>query len=275
MRNRVFVLVCALLISQAAWAEETRLEIIPLKHLTVEQAIPLVQPFAGQEGVVRGMNNQLIVRATPASLQQIKQVLDSVDKAPRRLLITVKQDNGTNSRDSAASLAARVGQGDVRATVGDPPADLEGAELRLRRTDTQEDDAVSQRLQVTEGYEAFIQVGQSVPVPESSVGVAGGAYVIHDSIQFKDVTTGFSVVPRVNGDIVTLDINPHRGKLNQNNGSIAVQRISTTVSGHLGEWIDIGGNAQDSNRTTHGILSSTDSVSSTQGHVLLKVESLD
>jgi type II secretory pathway component GspD/PulD (secretin) len=260
---------------QAVWAEQTQLEIIPLKHLTVEQAIPLVEPFAGAEAVVTGMNNQLIVRATAANLAQIKQALAAFDVAAASLLISVKQDNGETSSDTSIDFSGRIESGDVTASVGDPAPGSDGAELRLRRTDAQADDTISQQIRVTEGYAAFIQIGQSVPVPGSSVGVSGDTVVVHDSIEFKDVTTGFSVLPRVNGDIVTLDISPQRERFNQADGSIDVQRVSTTVSGRLGEWIDIGAVTQSTSQRGSGILSSSSGASATQGRVLLKVDRLD
>lgn len=280
MRKKLkFIIVWCLcgagLSGQTVWAEQTQLEIIPLKHLTVEQAIPLVEPFAGAEGVVRGMNNQLIVRAAPENLAQIKEALAAFDVAAASLLISVKQDNGETSSDTSIDFSGRIESGDVTTSVGDPPPGSEGAELRLRRTDVQADDTISQQIRVTEGYEAFIQIGQSVPVPESSVGISGGTVVVHDSIEFKDVTTGFSVLPRVNGDTVTLDISPRRERFNQADGSIDVQRVSTTVSGRLGEWIDIGGVVQSTSQSGSGILSSSSGASNTQGRVLLKVDRLD
>lgn len=63
-----------------------------------------------------------------------------------------------------------------------------------------------------------------------------------EGTEYRDANTGFSVLPRLQGDIVTLDINPQRDSFDdQRRGTVNVQRVTTTVSGRLGEWIDLGG----------------------------------
>lgn len=91
----------------------------------------------------------------------------------------------------------------------------------------------------------------------------------------KDVTTGFSVLPRVSGDNVTLEISPQRAVLDQRDGgAINIQRIHTTVSGKLGEWIDIGGAVREQRSVDSDILSSPRDLRDEQRRVLIKVEEI-
>ena len=111
-------------------------------------------------------------------------------------------------------------------------------------------DRNTQTLRVLEGREAFIGVGQSVPVGGRQVTrtVVNGQVVeqVVDTTQYRDVATGFYVRPRVAGDHVILDISAQRESLSSDiRGGVNVQRAVTTVSGRLGEWIEIGGIRQD------------------------------
>ncbi|MDO9372046.1 MAG: secretin N-terminal domain-containing protein, partial [Gammaproteobacteria bacterium] len=106
MRAARFIFLIALM--QPAFADEPTLEIIPLRHLTVEQAITLVKPFLEKEGALSGWNNQLVVRTTPENLAQIRKMLQTLDVPPRRLLITVKQDRQIEQADNEISTKGEI-----------------------------------------------------------------------------------------------------------------------------------------------------------------------
>ena len=102
---------------------------------------------------------------------------------------------------------------------------------------------------------------------------------VNNAVEYRDITSGFYVLPRLAGDRVTLEINPQRDtparpEQNLPPGSVNVQQASTTVSGRLGEWIEVGGVVQGvaSQQTT--ILGSTRELSSDNRRILLKVEEL-
>ena len=99
---------------------------------------------------------------------------------------------------------------------------------------------------VRQGKPALIEIGQSVPVAERRVKGGGIDPRLYNTITYKDVTTGFRVLPRVSGSIVTLEISPQRAAPSaQGGGSCDIAQMHTTVSGTLGEWIDIGGAVQE------------------------------
>ena len=94
-----------------------------------------------------------------------------------------------------------------------------------------------------------------------------------DSIAYRDGTTGFSVVPRLSGERVTLEINPQRDTLGAG-GAVNVQRVTSTVSGRLGEWMELGGIGQDMNAQSSGILSSAQGSRQDNRRVWVKVDEL-
>ena len=51
------------------------------------------------------MQGKLIIRTTPKNLREIKQLLNEIDNAPRRLMITVKQDVDSTTARSLLKLS--------------------------------------------------------------------------------------------------------------------------------------------------------------------------
>lgn len=284
-----YVMLAAACMCAAVLAQTTVLEVIPLKYRTAEQVIPIIQPMLAREGSVSGLQNQLVVRTTPANLEEIRRILASVDTMPRRLLVTVRQDADSERHrraaevsDSVGSDRARVvvpGSGDRRGgnvVLQDGDDQVRGRVLDSRSADT---DRNTQTIQVLEGSSAFIRVGQSVPVPSRQFvrSVVGGRVVeqVVDTVEYRDAATGFYALPRVMGDRVTLDISPQRDTLNrQIPGAVDVQRVVTTVSGRLGEWIEIGGLDQSRSEQRSHILGSSSRTGTDNRRVLIKVEEL-
>lgn len=272
------------------------LEVIQLKYRTAEQVIPVLQPLIPPPGTISGLQNQLIVRTTPANLADIRRVLETLDAMPRRLMITVRQDAMLDRDRTAAGISGRVSSGNAAVTVPGSTAGrgASGGTLEVQRGDdavrgridntrSLESDRNVQTLQVLEGNSAFIRSGQSVPVPQRQVvrTVVNGQIVerVSSAVEYRDVMSGFSVLPRVSGDRVTLEVSPQSDTLanpgqNPAGGSINVQRAATTVSGRLGEWIEIGGMTQSAASEQSVLLGSTRETASDNRRILLKVEEI-
>ena len=248
------VLLCCAQVSLAL--AQLTVEIIPLKYRNGEQVIPVLQPLLGRESSISNFQNQLVIRATPAELAQIKRVLAGIDTAPKRLLITVRQDADLERDRREVEVSGSIGNDHARITIPGSGSRSGGNvvlrdgddRLRARIVDTQQinRDRTAQTIQVLEGHSAYIRTGESRPVPNRQVvrTVVNGQIVdrVVDSTEYREANTGFHVLPRVQGDRVTLDINPQRESFDeQRRGAVNTQRVVTTVSGRLGEWIDLGG----------------------------------
>ncbi len=237
----------------AAQAQEQVMEIIPLQHRLVEDMIPIIRPLVDEGGTVTGMNNQLIVRSSPANLQSIKKIIAELDTAPRMLRITVTQDvNALRSGDEAA-LSGYYRSGDVTARLPDAGQRRKGAsvtiggeqgKLRYRQLSTRSrnDRHNVHFVQALEGRPAWIQTGSELPLAVQSVILGYGSVVVNEGVRYKTVSSGFYVLPRISGDRVILEIQPRLESLDPHHtGRIDVQRTTTSVSGRLGEWIDLAG----------------------------------
>src|SRR5438309_5487462 len=206
----------------AAWAAHSltqqALEIIPLRHRTLDQVLPALQPLVEPGGALTGQSGQLIVRTSPANLAEIKRALEAIDRPPRRLQISVRFDDSLEAASQGIEAGGRVGGGGSR------------VDARVQGARSAAADRVEQRLVVLEGGRAFITTGQSRPVMQRQRIQTPAGAVAQATIAMPDSGTGFDVTPRVAGDRVLIDIGSQR----------ETQRIVSTVSGPLGEWFALG-----------------------------------
>ena len=246
-----------------AFAQGT-LEVIPLRHRTAEQVIPILRPLLEPGGALSGQYNQLIVRTSPGNLAQIRSALDAIDRPARRLLISVRFD-------AAQDTARRDVQGAVRITSEGNSS----AAVRIDNTSSRQDERVDQRVQVLEGGRATIATGQSRPLRQRQVIRTPGGQVVQESTVIQDATTGFEVVPRLSGGDVILEIAPQRENFAPGrSGAIQGERIASTMSARLGEWFELGGTASSSSRSESGILSSRDGTAAGDRRIWVKVEEI-
>jgi type II secretory pathway component GspD/PulD (secretin) len=280
-------LIWVVLASITAHAQTTVLEVVPLRYRMAQEVIPIIQPMLAREGSVSGFQGQLVIRTTPANLEEIKRILASLDTAPRQLLITVRQDALVDRSRSAAEVSGSVGGDHGRVTVPGS-SESRGGSVVLHEGDDSvrlhviegsgsQSDRNTQSVRVMEGREAFVRVGESVPVRERQVqrSVVGARVVeqVVETTQYRDAATGFYVLPRISGDRVTLDISTQRESLSRPvQGGVSVQSVVTTVSGRLGEWMEIGGIGQDASGQQSVLLGRTTTATRDSGRVLIKVE---
>ena len=273
---RALILAAMLALALAAQAQQTVLEVIQLNYRNADQVIPMLQPLLAPGGTISGMQNRIIVRTTPQNLAELRKILDVVDAMPRKLLISVRQQSAASGMGSESEVSGSVGNDRARVTVPGT-ASNQGGNAVIRRGDDMVSGRVSQSqstatdssvqtLQVLEGNEAFIQVGQSVPVRSQS---AQGS----ETIQYRDAGAGFYVRPRVSGNQVTLSISTRRDSVaDPNTGAINVQHVDTVVSGRLGEWLEVGGIAQESVQRDTGTVYRRSVSGLDDRRVFLKVE---
>lgn len=274
------------LMAALALAQQSVLEVITLRYRTADQIIPLLEPFIDRGGSLSGMQNQLIVRTSPANLAELRRIIDQVDARPRQLLVTVRQDVDLATARRETELSGRVGIGDSAGiAVPGSRGRNEGLVVqggsgdtfvrgRIAARDVVASDANTQRVQVLEGNVAFIRIGQSVPVPSRQVVQTPYGTQVVESTQFRDLNTGFQVLPRVAGDTVTVEINPQRERPGRYPGTANVQGVSTVVSAPLGEWMEIGGTSSTGSMQSSGNLGQRSDTGTERRSILLMVQEI-
>lgn len=221
------------------------LEVIELRNRSAEEIIPIVRPLLEPGGVVTGTSFQLLVRTSPANLAQIRSAVAAVDRPARALRITVGQ--GTLEAASSANVRGGVtaGSDEVRVGINRPPGASTGATVQADARNSSGQLRNVSSVQTLEGSETWIAVGQSVPV-RTTESVPGRPGTVRRTTTFSDASTGFFATARVNGDRVTLEISPQQQRLRPGSGgAIQTAGATTTVSGRLGQWLQVGA-VQDS-----------------------------
>jgi hypothetical protein len=235
MRHGMYLLVLILtLCAGAVQAEQrTAIQVIELQHRTAEDVIPLLAPLLGSGEVVTGTGMRLILRSSPATLAEVRQVLDRLDAAPATLLVSVRRGSTGGSLERGVQVQGRVGG----VIIGD------GSDTRVIRRETTERDGSTQTLRVLEGQAALIRTGESVPVVSHGPLLWPGGGLTAPGIDYRDLERGFLVRPRVVGDDrVQLEIRQvHEREARGGAGRIEFQQVDTVLSGELGEWIRVGG----------------------------------
>ena len=244
-----------LLVTPAAHAQS--LATIPLKFRTAEDLLPILQPLVPQGSVITGTGDMLFVRADAATLGQIREAVASLDRAPRQLLITVGQVTNAQGSGTSVRASGTLGSGDLQVGVNRPPQASTGGQVVVRSGTAGDDVRNVSSVRALEGYETYVSLGQSRPF--TSTTVTGGTHyppVVSQSTEFRDVQTGFYATPRVSGDRVTLEISSRQQRLADGGHSapVATGSVTTTVTGRLGEWMQIGGAVDDTAGTDSGIV---------------------
>ena len=183
------------------------------------------------------------------------------DPSPRRLMISVAQGLAADGSRQGVGVSS-------------------GPQVRIWDSRSTENVRVVQTVQALDGRSALVQMGQSVPVRDRQVtrSIVGGRMVEHvvDGVDYRNVNTGFLVLPRVSGDRVTLEISAQREAFVEPRpgGSIDVQRVVTTVSGRLGEWIEVSAMSDERGSNREVILGRAGDIRSESRSMLLKVDEL-
>jgi len=243
---------------------------IQLSNRPAEEVIPIVKPMLGADDAITGQGFKIFLRSSSETLAQVKEMIDVLDVAAKTLQISVFQGSTRGlgalgiggsiqieSDDASVGIGGNkkaAGGGSITYSTSNGSGSINSTSTRMRL----EDNPIHQ-IRVTAGTEAYIETGEQIPyfsganwiVPKA---VAGG-------IEYKDVTTGFYVLPRIHGDNVTLQVSPFKNsQSNARGGNIETQHANTTITGRVGEWLLIGGVTEQLKRAQSG----TGSYSSTQ-----------
>jgi type II secretory pathway component GspD/PulD (secretin) len=251
-------------------------QVIELRHRNADQLIPALQPLLEPGGALTGMDAMLFVRTSPGNLAQIRQAVAALDRRLRQLRITVAQDTLGTDAATAVRGSATVGSGDVQVGVNRPPAGDPGVAVIARQSTQRTDLRNVGSVATLEGAETFISIGQSAPITNTQVTTGRWGPNVARTTEFRDASTGFYATPRVNGDVVTLDLAPRQQRFSgpTSDRRIETAGITTQVSGRLGEWILVGGSSSGSRGATSGLLTWGTSSDAAAYSVWVKVEEL-
>ena len=264
-------------------AQQMQVEVIELYARDADEMVRLLRPMLAPGGTIRGFRDKLVISTTPQNLADLRRILNQVDAPPRQLLITLRQDVSSQIHDRELDVSGSVGGERARITV--PPNSPSGVspgaakassgadhvEVQIGSLSSDRSGGSVQNFRVIEGEPAFISVGESVPirVQSASGNVRGGP------VEYHDVASGFFAIARLRGETVTIQLASSADTvIDRKTGSARIERISSVLSGRIGEWLEVGGVAQSMNRDSTGTLSYRSESASEQRRTYIKVEEL-
>ncbi len=204
---------------------------IPVSHRPAAELVRILAPLLEPGEAMVLAEDVLVVKAPPARTEEIRRLVERLDRSLRTLIIQVIQSDrlSLDELNAGGSASVTLPQGPIRARG------------HVYRTESDRGRAEAQHLKVLEGQPAFIAVGEERPVPRLWVG--GWPPVVTGGIDYKPVTSGFRVVPRLAGDCrVRLEIAPWSKRVGDlGDGRIEVGAAATVVEVPPGRWIELGG----------------------------------
>ncbi len=239
------------------------LEVITLRYSTAEQVLPTLRPLLEPGATLTGKSSQLIVRASPGNIAEIRRALEAIDLPRKRLQISVRFDESQASAEGGVAAAGRIGR--QRSHV----------EARGQSSGAVSAERVDQRIQVLEGGRAYIATGQVRTQPARQIIQTPAGVVAQDTFIVHETSSGFEVSPRLSGDRVLLEVYAQRerpGALAQD--GVQAQRLSSTASASLGEWFELGSAEERASRDARGLASGSRSRLEASRSVWIKVEAL-
>ena len=276
--KRICMLLALMLLTSAAQAAS--ITTIQLNNRLAAEIIPIIKPMLGAGEVITGSGYKLFLRASPQSLEQVRDIVDALDTAAKMLQVSVFQGSEQELETRRVSGNLQIDNGNTSVGIGNSnknnsagsisynSGNVSGDIIAATTHQHQSSNPVHQ-LRVSNGTEGFIQTGKQIPYLTGYRSTEYG----YRSTEYKDVTTGFYVLPRIRGDMVTLQISPFKNSLAKaGTGSIDTQSARTTITGRIGEWLPLGGVTEQSKRSQSSIGSSISSKSQKQHSIWIKAD---
>jgi type II secretory pathway component GspD/PulD (secretin) len=278
MQNKTAILIqyCLIFIASIclAWSVNaaTEFKIITLQHRFAEEILPVIRPLVGDNGTASAMQNNLIIRTSPANMAEIEQIISTLDTARQNLKITVSRNKSLSASGSSADVSGRKRIGNVTIESANGRQIIrDGVALNIENQQSKSNIANTQFIQVIDGEKAFISVGQSIPYTQEWVALTQRYVSIQRTTQFVTIDTGFAVRPRTIGNQVELEITPRFSQLNQR-GIIDFETLSTTIHTNRGEWVDLANIMQQKDDISRAIFNWQTNYQASNSQLLIKVE---
>ena len=268
---KILIRLCLSVLLICTSLAQAEVRVIQLQHRMDNEMIPIVQPLLNSWERVAGNGQQLILQAETARLDELQELIASLDTPLRRLLITLDEIVSCITSERGIEIQGRARSRHGEIVVGEHGS--QGNHVEIRHYNTSNNDNGLRSVQTLEGNAAYIQTGQQIPQQQWTHDRHGRP--VMQTVQ-RQLTQGLYVTPTIQGNRVTLELNTQNDTLARHNPRIVEQQsVSTRVSGYLNEWIQIGGIDQSSQHSSSGIPSNSKTYSTENKALRIKVQLLD
>lgn len=235
--------------------------VLTLQYRPAQEVVPWIESMVGETGSVAAQGGQLLISASPARLAQIKAVVERLDVPYRNLEITVKRAAGVPVQQDAVAAVNSTSINPAGAQAGgdtNPDSSVQGATV----------DAV---LTVVEGEQTFVRVASGIAITQRWKALLQ-QYLgeeVGEMLHVMDI--GFTVRPRVIGNMLELSIAPRVA--GTNSGRIVdFMDIGSVVRVSSGEWLDLIHNMQQRDEVSRAIIASYQALDGSDAVLEIRVE---
>lgn len=244
-KQLVILLFCALINFSTIVCASYEYAVIPTQK-KAENIIKQLNPLFSNNAKLSGKGYQLIIKASPDIIKEIKYVLKQIDRPLQNLIISISNSK-TIDKQLKSTAMIRPPTSKISAAENGISHDIDKPGVRTskiistqRDSDTLHNSIYTAR--VVEGNWVTIYTGKQVPYYINS-------YYRPSQTQFKDIESGFEAKAVLQiGNQVLIHIrtqNNHQNKTYQQN--MNTRSASTTLSGSLNKWIEIGAISKNNN----------------------------
>ena len=270
-RLRAVVVLIALACAFHAHAQERHLRTYTMRHALAEQVAPVLATQLSAGSSVTPYYQQLILNVTDAEYRALQSLLEQLDKAPRSLLISVRKQSQQNTDSERYGVQGHIGNDVIEAKSGHDDGQVQsggdwrqrsGARVTVDRGSAQSNRDSSQQVRAVEGMEAFVAVGNTMPIRTGAYGERA----------LVSAQSGFYATARIVDDEVIVDIDQRDDHL-QGRG-IATQNLQTQVRGPIGEWLSLGGLSSSQTGSERAVTSYANNAAAAMADLAIKIELL-
>lgn len=218
----IVILICLSTLNALAQTLHT----IELKHRSAYSLIPIIEPLLHDNEAVSGQNTLLFIRVDEPRYQELKKIIQKLDAPVKQLLIEIKSPG--NIKNQAIQQQSKI----TITSQGDRSASYHSREV----INTRNNEPVH-HLRVLDGHRASIEDGKLLPLLSESFRFGFRPAERGTAFSYFKVASRITVLPRLHGNTVTLEITPHYSELDQeSNSEIRSQSSATTVVVPLDQW---------------------------------------
>lgn len=284
LANFFLFLLFAVTLTPPVQAGAPEVRVIPLKHRLAEEVVPVLRPLLAPGESVNSMDNRLIVRAAPTTQALIDKTLSEIDTERRNLRISVRHAGQNESVQDRQGISGHVQTGNTRIAVSSGGQDRGGIsvsgagansalQVRAERIGSRSQTNSTQNLTVMDGGRAFLRVGESIPDVQQFLVWVGNRPAITTGVQYRDVTTGFDVEPRIIGERILLRVSPRLAfRADHGVETVNFEELHTQLTVVPGEWVDLGGIVGNAHELNRRILNSRQRNSNDTSGFLVRVD---
>jgi len=273
MKKLITILIIVIL-APALLASES-IHYFDLKNRPADEVTPLIRPLLHDTEAMSGDGYQLFIKASANRIEEIKNLISSVDRASKTFRISVTSDEYSVINENNVDASIRAESGDATINIGKYPRKDSGVTVNIDTRNTESNSDKTQFVQVQEGKPAYVSRENLRITPiYSYVQRPNGNFLIEHNRLSPSKQDGFYVVARsADGKSANISIQSVSSGSRTYQGYGQEQTyVDTTLRVRLGEWFEIGGNTDTHSSESSGVLYRTKKNQERHHKIFLKIE---